>query len=98
MDTVDELRNKLINNILSIKNRDFLEALDKLITSVAPESDLIELTKEQKIMLEMSERDIENGDLISQEKIMRRSAEHVRKNWDRSFEEMAKKGDDQLLD
>ncbi|MBU2950726.1 hypothetical protein KO493_08460 [Tamlana agarivorans] len=75
MATVDNIRNGLIDKILSIKNKDFLVALDKLITSSASESDIIELTKEQKIMLEMSERDIKEGKLISQEAMDKRNLE-----------------------
>lgn len=75
MATVDNLRNGLIDKILSIKNRDFLEALDKLISSSAAESDVVELTDEQKTMLEMSEQDIKNGKLISQEAMDKRNLE-----------------------
>ncbi len=75
MATVDNIRNGLIDKILSIKNRAFLEALDKLISSSAPESDIVELTDEQKIMLEMSEEDIKNGKLISQEAMDKRNLE-----------------------
>jgi len=75
MATVDNLRNGLIDKILSIKNRAFLEALDKLISSSASESDIVELTDEQKIMLELSEQDIENGKLISQEAMDKRNLE-----------------------
>ena len=75
MATVDKIRNELIDKIISIKNRDFLEALDKLISSSSFESDVVELTKEQKIMLEMSERDIKSGNLISQEAMDKRNLE-----------------------
>jgi len=75
MAKVDKIRNELIDKIISIKNRDFLEALNKLISSSSSESDVVELTKEQKIMLKMSERDIENGNLISQEAMDKRNLE-----------------------
>lgn len=75
MATVDNIRNGLIAKILSIKNKDFLEALDKLISSSASESEIVELTDEQKIMLEMSEEDIKNGKLISQEAMDKRNLE-----------------------
>jgi hypothetical protein len=75
MATVDNIRNGLIDKILTIKNRDFLEALDKLISSSASELDMIELTDEQKSMLEMSERDIKKGKLISQEAMDKRNLE-----------------------
>ncbi len=75
MATVDKIRNGLIEKILSIKSKDFLEALDKLIVSSSSESENIELTNEQKIMLEMSEKDIKNGKLISQDAMDKRNLE-----------------------
>jgi len=75
MANVDNIRNELIDKILSIKNKDFLVALDKLISSSSSESEIIELTKEQKKMLEMSEKDIANGKLISQDAMDKRNLE-----------------------
>lgn len=75
MEKVDKIRNGLIDKILSIKNRNFLEALDKIVSSISSESEIIELTKEQKAMLEMSEKDIKNGKLISQEAMDKRNLE-----------------------
>lgn len=75
MATVDKIRNGLIDKILSIKNKDFLVALDKLISSSASESEIVELSDEQKIMLEMSEEDIKNGKLISQDAMDKRNLE-----------------------
>ncbi len=75
MATVDNIRNGLIEKILSIKNKDFLEALDKLVSSSSSESEIIELTNEQKTMLEMSEQDITDGKLISQEAMDKRNLE-----------------------
>jgi len=75
MATVDKIRNGLINKILSIKNKDFLKALDKVISSSASDSEIVELTNEQKIMLEMSEQDIKNGELISQDAMDKRNFE-----------------------
>ena len=75
MATIDEIRTGLIEKILSINNKDFLEALDKLISSSKSESEIVELTKEQKIMLEMSENDIKSGKLISQDAMNKRNQE-----------------------
>ena len=75
METVDKIRNGLIEKILTIKNEDFLIALDKLIASSNAETIVIELTEAQKKMLEMSEDDIENGRLISQEAMNKRNLE-----------------------
>lgn len=75
METIDNIRNELINKILTIRNKEFLEALDKLISSNTSETEVIKLTKEQKLMLEMSEEDIKNGKLISQEAMIKRNLE-----------------------
>lgn len=75
MATVDKIRNGLIDKILSIRNKDFLQTLDKLIIFKKSETDVIELTPEQKVMLEMSEEDIKKGDLISQKEMNKRNLE-----------------------
>ena len=75
METVDKIRNRLIDKIFAIKNKDFLDALDKLIPLNTSDSGIVELTNEQKEMLEMSESDIENGRLISQEAMAKRNLE-----------------------
>ncbi len=75
MATVDKIRSGLIDKILAIKNRDLLVALDKLISSSLADNDLVELTAEQKEMLEMSEEDIKNGRLISQDAMDKRNLE-----------------------
>ncbi|HED37998.1 MAG TPA: hypothetical protein ENI76_07120 [Ignavibacteria bacterium] len=75
MTTVDKIRTGLIDKILSIRNKDFLEALDNLISSSKSESKIVELTNEQKAMLEMSENDIKAGKLISQDAMNKRNLE-----------------------
>lgn len=75
MATVDKISSQLIDKILTIENKDFLEALDKLVASSSSPSDLVELSAEQKKMLEMSNDDIESGRLISQEAMNKRNLE-----------------------
>ncbi len=75
MATVDKIRSGLIDKILAIENREFLEALDKLIASSLPKSETVKLSDEQKAMLEMSEQDIASGKLISQEAMNKRNLE-----------------------
>lgn len=75
MTPVDKIRNRLIDKILSIKNQEFLEALDKLISSSNSASEMVEMTDEQKKMLEMSEEDIKSGKLISQDAMDKRNLE-----------------------
>jgi F420-0:gamma-glutamyl ligase len=75
MDTVDKIRNGLIDKIQSIKDRDVLVALNTLISSEAKEDDIIELSSDQKKMLELSEEDKKHGRLISQEAMDKRNLE-----------------------
>lgn len=75
MATIDKIRSELIDKILNVRNKDFLIALDNLISSSSPEPEKTELTTAQKEMLEMSETDIENGRLISQEAMDKRNME-----------------------
>lgn len=67
MKPVDDIRNGLIDKILAIKSKDFLLALDKLLASANANGESIILTEEQKIMLKMSELDIQNGNLLSED-------------------------------
>ncbi|MBI1287075.1 MAG: hypothetical protein GC178_05795 [Flavobacteriales bacterium] len=73
MATVDNIRNGLIDKILSIRNKEFLLALDKLIASSSENSETATLTEEQKLMLEMSEDDIRNGKVLSQSELKTRT-------------------------
>lgn len=73
MTKADQIRNKLISRIMTIKNEDFLLALDTLLSSAAEEVETAELTREQKLMLAMSEEDIANGHTISQDDLRAQS-------------------------
>jgi archaellum component FlaF (FlaF/FlaG flagellin family) len=75
MATIENVRNGLIDKILTIRNKEFLVALDKLISSSSSESDSVQLTSEQRAMLEMSEQDIKDGKLISQDAMQKRNLE-----------------------
>jgi len=75
MATVDKIRSGLIDKILTIKNKDFLLELDNLISSSSPDNEVVELSTEQKEMLDMSKMDIKNGRLISQEAMDKRNIE-----------------------
>lgn len=75
MATVYDIRKGLIDKILAIQNKEFLQALDRLIASSNSTADIVETTPEQKLMLEMSEDDIKNGRLISQEAMNKRNLE-----------------------
>lgn len=67
MAQADAIRNGLIDKLLAISDKDYLTALLRLVENSSVSDEKIKLTKEQKLMLEMSESDIANGKLISQE-------------------------------
>lgn len=75
MATVDKIRSRLIDKILTIRNEDFLVALDNLISSSKADTNVVKLTAEQREMLEISEADIKNGRLISQDAMDKRNLE-----------------------
>lgn len=69
MATVDILRNNLIDKLHTISNKDYLSALNKLIDNSAIDNDVVNLTDEQVLMLQLSNEDIKLGRLIPQEQV-----------------------------
>ena len=66
MTNIDEIRNSIIDKMLQISDRDYLLALFKLVDNSSVVADKYKLTEEQKLMLEMSEADIQYNRVISQ--------------------------------
>jgi hypothetical protein len=66
MAQVDVIRNGIIDKLLTISDKEYLMALLRLVDNSAVQEEKIKLSKEQKLMLEMSEADIQNGRIISQ--------------------------------
>ena len=69
MATVDNLRNSIIDKLLTISNKDYLAALYKLVEKSSVDKDTVNLTEEQILMLKLSDNDIKTGKLISQSKL-----------------------------
>jgi hypothetical protein len=65
MAQVDIIRNGIIDKLLTISDKEYLMALLRLVDNSAVQDEKIKFTKEQKLMLEMSETDIQNGRIIS---------------------------------
>ncbi len=66
MSTTDILRNNIIDKLLTISNKDYLSALYQLVKTSSVDKDIVELSEEQILMLQLSDEDIKNGKLISQ--------------------------------
>ncbi len=74
MTTLDNLRNRLIDQIHLTKNEKLLAAIEGILTSTQKD-DVLELSKEQIEMLLMSEMDIEKGHLISESDLSKSDSE-----------------------
>ena len=78
MASADSIRNSIIDRLLTISNKEYLAALFKLVESSSIGNEKLTLTKEQIIMLQISEQDIIEGRLISQEKIDKEDVEWLK--------------------
>lgn len=66
MAQIDLIRNGIIDRLLSISDKNYLVAIQQLLENSSVQSDNIKLTKEQRLMLELSENDIQAGRTIKQ--------------------------------
>ena len=67
MTGADNIRNSLIEKLLTISNKDYLTALYNLVSSSSVSDDIIQLSEPQILMLNMSAEDIANDRVVSQE-------------------------------
>lgn len=67
MTSVDGLRNSIIDRLLTISNKEYLTALYQLVEKSTLNNDIIQLSEEQILMLQLSEKDIAEGKLFAQE-------------------------------
>jgi hypothetical protein len=69
MNQADILRNNIIDKLLTISNKDYLAALFHLVDNSSVDKDIIKLSEEQILMLQLSDKDIAEGRLSSQEDV-----------------------------
>jgi len=74
MTAIDSIKNKLIDRILATKNEKLLVAISNIFESTQSDN-VVSLSSEQIEMLLMSEKDIENGDLVSETKLNKSDTE-----------------------
>lgn len=73
MNTLENIKNSLIDKILASRNEQLLEAIKNIFKSTQSE-ELIALSTEQIEMLSMSEKDIEEGKLVSDSELNKRDS------------------------
>lgn len=78
MATIDNIRNALIGKLLTIRDQDILNAIDKLV-SASTKNSKVELTSEQIAMIEMGIADLESENVIDQSELFAQEREWLRK-------------------
>ncbi|OGS72840.1 MAG: hypothetical protein A3F91_13245 [Flavobacteria bacterium RIFCSPLOWO2_12_FULL_35_11] len=68
MASIESIKNNLIDRILATKNEKLLQAISTIFESTQTD-DILSLSSEQIEMLLMSEKDIENGNIISESEL-----------------------------
>ncbi len=68
MTGIESIKNNLIDRILATRNEKLLQAISTIFESTQTD-DVLSLSSEQIEMLLMSEKDIENGNLISESEL-----------------------------
>jgi hypothetical protein len=69
MSTTDHIRNGIIEKLLTISNKDYLTALFQLVKNSTSDMEKVKLTEEQIVLLKLSDRDINEGNLIPQSQL-----------------------------
>ena len=67
MTEADNIRNSIIDKLLTISNKNYLTSLYDLLNKSNDGKGIIQLTEAQISMLKMSDEDIKNNRIISQE-------------------------------
>lgn len=66
MNQTDSIRNSIIDKLITISNRDYLKAIYKIVDNSSLLAEKVQLSAEQKIMLQLSEDDILNNRVVSE--------------------------------
>lgn len=79
METIDALRNKLVEKIFLTRNIKLLDAIDKIFSSTESVIDnKFQLSSTQKEMLSLAEEDIKYGSVISDEDLRKMDEEWMK--------------------
>jgi len=78
MEATDILRNNIIDKLLTITDSDDLSAIYQLVERSSSDNDTVKLTEEQTLMLQLSDKDILNGKLISQDQLDKEDLQWVK--------------------
>ena len=69
MSAADNIRNSIIDKLLTISNKDYLSALYQLVSTSSVNEDIVQLSESQILMLNMSDEDIKNGRIVPHDEL-----------------------------
>ncbi|WP_026905257.1 hypothetical protein [Pedobacter glucosidilyticus] len=78
MSNINTLRNNIIDKLLTISNQDYLNALDKLLQQHTKTDMKVNLSDAQIALLKLSDLDIENNQVISQDDLDKEDLEWLK--------------------
>lgn len=78
MTATDNIRNNIIDKLLTISNNDYLEALYQIVSKTSAEDEVIKLSDSQLQMLNMSDEDIKYGRVTSHEELDKKDLEWLK--------------------
>ena len=78
MTSATDIRNRVIDQLMAIKDARYLRALSDMISSSHVQEEVVPLTEEQKIMLVMREEDIKAERTIEQHTLNERELQWLK--------------------
>lgn len=80
MTSADNIRNNIIDKLLTISNKEYLNALYNLVNSNKLDAEIIQLSAAQIQLLNLSDEDIKNNRIVSQEDLDQQDLEWLKNN------------------
>jgi len=74
MKTLDKIKNRLIERIMVARNEELLVAIEGILNSTE-DNEMLMLNSQQVELLLLSEKDIEKGDLTSEDNLIKEDSE-----------------------
>lgn len=77
MTIVDTLRNEIIGKLLTISDKSYLSAINRIVDTQSEKDEIVKLSEEQKLMLQMSDDDIKNGRTMKEAELNKRDLQSL---------------------
>jgi len=78
MTSVDILRNEIIGKLLTISDKSYLSAINRIVDTKSKKDEIVKLSEEQKLMLQLSDEDIKNGRTTKEADLNKRDLQWLR--------------------